>query len=54
MEIKSIRLSKETQEKIRDLGKSWGPVKPLTMADVLRECVDRAHSLETKKQEKRR
>ena len=53
-EVKTIRLSDQTQAKIAELGRVWGPVKPLTFADVVRECVDRIHRTETKKQEKRR
>lgn len=53
-DIKSIRLSSETQAKIADLGRIWGPVKALTFADVIRECVDRIHNTETKKREKRK
>jgi hypothetical protein len=48
-EVKSVRLSVDTRAKIEDLGRVWGPVKPLTLADVVRECVERAHKHETKK-----
>lgn len=53
-EIKSIRMGLETQAKIDELGRIWGPVKPLTLADVVRECVERIYKQEAKKQEKRR
>lgn len=53
-DVKSIRLSVETRSKIEELGRAWGPVKPLTFADVVRECVERIHRQETKKREKSR
>lgn len=53
-EVKSVRLGEATLAKIDELGRMWGPVKPLTLADVVRECVDRIHRQETKEQGKAR
>ena len=47
--VYSVRLPGETARAVCDLAKQWGPVKPLTLADVVRECVRRVHEAETKK-----
>ena len=49
----NMRLDDDTRTKIDWLSVCWGPVKPLTVADVVRECMRRVHQSETKTKEKR-
>ena len=52
----AIRVTPEIVDQAVELGRLWGPVKPLSLADVFATCVRRVHEEETKtkKQEKRR
>ncbi len=51
---RQYRLGEPTERKIAELAvKLGGPVRPLTEADVVRECVRRVHSQEMKKEKRR-
>jgi hypothetical protein len=51
----NMRLDLDTRTKLTELATRWSPVKPLTLTDVVRECVRRVHLSETSKtKEKRR
>jgi hypothetical protein len=41
-----IRRSPDLDRKVRALAERWGPVKPLSISDVVREAVDRAYAAE--------
>lgn len=41
---RQFRLNEETLAKIDELAKVWGPVRPLTRTDVIREAIDRIHA----------
>jgi hypothetical protein len=45
-EQKSVRLSAETVRKIEELARIWGPVKPLSFADVVSVMTDKVFSQE--------
>lgn len=47
-EQKALRFTIETVEQAQDLAKLWGPVKPLSLADVTAECIKRVHQQEMK------
>ena len=51
-DVTSIRLSEETRKQIATLARVWGPVKPLTMTDVVTACVQRVYQVETKTKKK--
>ncbi len=54
-EKKSLRLTAETVRQADELARLLGgPVRPLSLADVVSTCVERVHSAETKTKEKRR
>ncbi len=54
-ERKSLRLTADTVRQAEELaGLFGGPVRPLSLADVVCECVRRVHEVETQKKEKRR
>ncbi len=54
-EKKSLRLTVETVRQAGELARLLGgPVRPLSLADVVSTCVERVHGIETKKKEKRR
>jgi predicted transcriptional regulator len=51
----NMRLDDATRDKLAKLATRWSPIKPLTLTDVVRECVRRVHETETSKtKEKRR
>ena len=50
---RSLRFTPETVQKAKELAKLLGPIKPLSLADVVTECIERVHKQETKRQEKR-
>ena len=45
----SIRFDEETEAKIADLANAWGPVKPLSLAAVVIEAIDRAWKAERRR-----
>ncbi len=49
-----MRLDPDTRRRMKELAVVMGPVKPLTISDVVRECVRRVHEIDTKTKEKRR
>jgi hypothetical protein len=50
-----MRLDPDTRRRLTELAAIMGPIKPLTLTDVVRECVRRVHLSETSKtKEKRR
>lgn len=51
---RAIRLNELTLIEARYLGKKWGPVKELSFADVVAECVLRVYEQETKPKKKRK
>ncbi len=54
-ERKSFRLTAETVRQAEELARLFGgPVRPLSLADVVSTCVARVHGIETKTKEKRR
>ena len=53
-EQKSVRLSEATLRKTEELGRLWGPVKPLSLADVIAVMTDKMHEQETKKKDQAR
>ena len=53
-DVTSIRLSEETRKQIAMLARVWGPVKPLTMSEIVTVCVQRVYLVETNKKEKRK
>lgn len=46
---RQFRLTAERLARLDELGRIWGPVKPLTRTDVLNVLIDRAHDAEAKK-----
>ncbi len=50
---KAIRLTPPTVAQAHELARFWGPIKPLSLADVVAECIKRVHDQESKKKEKR-
>ncbi len=54
-ERKSFRLTAETVRQAGELAKLFGgPVRPLSLADVVATCVAQVHEREIQKKEKRR
>ncbi len=54
-ERKSFRQTAETVRQAEELARLFGgPVRPLSLADVVATCVARIHEVETKKKEKQR
>jgi hypothetical protein len=51
-EQKALRLTPVTVEQAQDLAKLWGPVKALSLADVVAECIKRVHEAESRKNAK--
>ena len=49
----NMRLDRDTGRRLTELAAIMGPVKPLTISDVVRECVRRVHEAETKKEKRR-
>ena len=49
----AVRITEDAWEQAQELGRLWGPVKPLSIADVFVECVRRAHAQETRKKTSR-
>lgn len=49
----SLRCTPQTVEKANELAKLWGPVKALSLADVVAECIERVYKQESKRKEKR-
>ncbi len=50
---RAIRLTPLTVAQAHELARFWGPIKPLSLADVVAECIKRVHDQESKKKEKR-
>jgi hypothetical protein len=48
-EQKAVRLTPLTVQQADNLAKLWGPVKPLSLADVVAECIRRIHAQEARK-----
>ncbi len=48
-----MRLDPDTRLRMKELAVVMGPVKPLTISDVVRECVRRVHESDIKTKEKR-
>ncbi len=49
-----MRLDPDTRRRMKELAVVMGPVKPLTISDVVRECVRRVHESDIKTKEKQR
>jgi hypothetical protein len=52
-EQKAMRLTWATVQQARELAELWGPVKPLSLADVVAECIRRIHAQEVRKKTSR-
>jgi hypothetical protein len=50
---RAIRLTPLTVTQASELAKLWGPIKPLSLADVVAECIGRVHQKEAKHKETR-
>jgi hypothetical protein len=44
-----FRLTDDDRKRIKELGRIWGPVKPLNKAEVFREAIRRCHEAEARK-----
>lgn len=53
-EQRCLRMTAETVKQAEELAAIWSPVKPLSLADAMSECVRRVYESQTKNQEKRR
>ena len=45
----ALRFTDETFEQAQELARLWSPVKPLSLADTVAECIKRAYEQEAKK-----
>ena len=43
----AVRITELAFEQAQELGRIWGPMKPLSIADVFVECVRRVHAQES-------